>query len=591
MPMKQLTSRGLNVSALAIAAVAAWRLPNVYGLAENSALFAGSAVTLILLCGFYLLLKTAFQVTDARLNRAGYLLGGLFSLVTVVCADVRANNGFSAFQWLPFLYGALAAASFAAVYGGALVLLFQGMNRLAAREAGAESRFSQISGSWPAVFLFLLLCWTPVWLAFWPGALTADSVTQFYQYYDGEFSAHHPLLHTLLVGLCLTTGIDMDPEGCGTLGVALYSAVQMALLAAMLAWACRWLRRQGAPLWGRVCVTLLFGLLPFHGLWSFSCQKDILFSGLALLFLLELVDVWKDGFHALRSPWRVVRMTALTVLMLLLRHNGAYALALLLPFALAWAKGARIRLGALLLACMALAFGINAGLKALLEADDIDKVEMLSIPLQQMARTLQKDPDAAPEEERELLDSLYPDGMAEYYSPMLADPVKWASDYDLVDESVGDIIRLWARMGVEHLDTYVEAFLIQNMPYLLPGSPMLYYFDTDCRDLDLFPIEMESRLPALQALCLEYDQSLTFLGLPGVRLLSDTAFQIWLAMAGLALAACRKQKGYMTAFAFILAVWVTCLLGPVAIMRYLLVAFYGVPVLLCSMLAEARKPA
>ena len=115
MPMKQLTSRGLNVSALAIAAVAAWRLPNVYGLAENSALFAGSAVTLILLCGFYLLLKTAFQVTDARLNRAGYLLGGLFSLVTVVCADVRANNGFSAFQWLPFLYGALAAASFAAV--------------------------------------------------------------------------------------------------------------------------------------------------------------------------------------------------------------------------------------------------------------------------------------------------------------------------------------------------------------------------------------------------------------------------------------------------------------------------------------------
>ena len=41
--MKQLTSRQTNAAALAIAAVAAWRLPNGYGLAENDSLFAGSA--------------------------------------------------------------------------------------------------------------------------------------------------------------------------------------------------------------------------------------------------------------------------------------------------------------------------------------------------------------------------------------------------------------------------------------------------------------------------------------------------------------------------------------------------------------------
>ena len=67
--------------------------------------------------------------------------------------------------------------------------------------------------------------------------------------------------------------------------------------------------------------------------------------------------------------------------------------------------------------------------------------------------------------------------------------------------------------------------------------------------------------------------------------MSDAAFQIWLAMAGLALAVYRRQKGYMAAFTFILTVWFTCLIGPVAIMRYLLIAFYGVPVLLAGMLA------
>ena len=49
--MKQLTSRQTNATALAIAAVAAWRMPNGYGLTENDSLFAGSAITLILLAG------------------------------------------------------------------------------------------------------------------------------------------------------------------------------------------------------------------------------------------------------------------------------------------------------------------------------------------------------------------------------------------------------------------------------------------------------------------------------------------------------------------------------------------------------------
>lgn len=593
--MKQLTTRQTNAAALAIAAVAAWRLPNGYGLAENDSLFAGSAITLILLAGLYLLLKNAFQITDRRLNRTAYFLGGMFAVVTVVCADVRANNGFSAFRWLPFLYGVLAAASFTAVYGAALALLFQGMDRLSASPAKAESVFSKVLGNWAFAFALLLVCWLPVWLAFWPGIFVSDCVTQFYQYYNYDFSAHHPLLHTLLLGWCVTTGIDLDPDGFSALGVAIYSVVQMVLLAAMMAWALRWLRKHRAPLWSRVCVTLLFTLFPLYSTFSFSCQKDILFSGLGLLFLLELVDVWQDGFKALRSPWRVIRLTVITVLMLLMRNNGVYALALLLPFAVAWAKGVRVRLGALLLACMALYFGVNTGLKAALEAKDIDRVEMLSIPLQQMARTLQQNPDALPDDEaRELIDAIYPYGFEEYYLPSLADPVKWASDYDVVEERMGDILSLWARMLPANLKPYMEAFLIQNLPYLLPGSEMIYYLDSESRVSEMeetFPLVEQSRIPALKELYRQYDKTLTLLGLPGVRLLSDAAFQIWLAMAGLALAVYRRQKGYMAAFTFILTVWFTCLIGPVAILRYLLIAFYGVPVLLAGMLAKPEAPA
>ena len=51
--MKQLTNRQ-TAAALIIAAIAAWRLPNVYGLACDNSLFAGSVITLILLAGLFL---------------------------------------------------------------------------------------------------------------------------------------------------------------------------------------------------------------------------------------------------------------------------------------------------------------------------------------------------------------------------------------------------------------------------------------------------------------------------------------------------------------------------------------------------------
>lgn len=148
--MEKRTTQKSSIAALVIAAVAAWRLPNVFALSAGNTQFAGSAVTLVLLAGFCLLLRAAFQVRDRRMNRICYPLGGLFALVTVVGADIKANGSFSPFSWLPFLYGLLAVLAFAAVYGGALVLLFQRMNQLAQRPAGGErkacSAVSQAAG-------------------------------------------------------------------------------------------------------------------------------------------------------------------------------------------------------------------------------------------------------------------------------------------------------------------------------------------------------------------------------------------------------------------------------------------------------------
>ncbi|MBQ7868189.1 MAG: hypothetical protein IJ354_08590 [Clostridia bacterium] len=510
---------------------------------------------------------------DRRLTVCCAMLGALFSAVTVTGCELRKYGVFRAGCLLPgmAIFVLLGVLFFALAFA-----LFSLCDLQRAREFKPERLLSRISGNGFLIFLLLCACWIPVWLAFWPGNFSADSLTQFYSYYNEEPYAHHPLVHTALLGFCMMLGIDLHPEGYATWGLAIYCGVQLVLLAACIAYACWWMKRRRVPVWARLAVTLLFALCPFYTPWVFCAQKDVLFAALVTVFCLQLADLWKYGM----KPVRLIFFILIGVLMMLLRNNGVYALALLLPFGIWWAKGRRIRMGALLAVCMALYLAVNGLMISKMEATTGSKVEILSIPLQQIARTLRDDPAAIELDEDGVLETLYGENdLAGLYHAQIADPVKWAIDYDLLDENIPSLLKLWARMGVGHLKTYVEAFMVQNLPYILPYSDMLYNFDMTVHQIDYFPIEQNSLLPELNKIYMEYDKTLSFMGIPGTRLLSEPAFFVWLCVAGLAYALCRREYGLTAAFGMLLAVWFTCLLGPVAIMRYVLSLYYAVPVL------------
>ncbi len=496
-----------------------------------------------------------------------------FALMTVLGTQMRTAG---ALVW-PIWKRTLLFLVWLLVYGAALygVMHLNGRKR-----TEKDSRFSRIVSSWIVVFVLLVLCWLPAWLAFWPGSFSPDSITQFYAYYNEDHSAHHPLLHTLLLGFCMVLGIDASPEGYATGGLALYCGIQLVLTAGCVAAAVSWMRRRGVPLWVRLIITLFYMLNPFYAPWSFYSQKDVLFGVLVLLFCLQLADLWKFGM----KPLRVSCFVVIAVLMMLMRNNGIYALALLLPFAIWWMKGRRIRVAALLAGCMALYLAANAGLMYALDASEGSKVEILSVPLQQIARTLRENPQARELDEEGVLDTLFGEAdIIRLYDERIADPLKWNVDYEALDENIPALLKLWFRMGVRNADTYVEAFVAQNLPYLLPYSEMFQTFDFGIQQPEWFPIEETSWLPGLREAYETYEETLVFQGVPGTHLLCDPAVYVWLCIGGFALAFLRRNRGLMTAFGFLITVWLTCLLGPVAIMRYLLGVYYTVPVLLGSL--------
>lgn len=533
-----------------------------------------SAVGIALFAALALALFRALGRADRRRNAISYGLGLLLAAFLVAGRRLSVSGGFTAATFGDWLGVLAALGGYGAALGGMLTLLYGWMAR------PRPTRGRDLLGRFPAVFGLLAVCWIPAWLALWPGTLRYDAPTQLYTYLDWQLTAHHPLLHTLLLGWCMDVGMSYGGAGHG---LALYCGLQLALMALMLAWACRWMARHGAPFGARLGVVILFALLPLYPLFGISATKDVLFGGLFMLTVLQIYDLAREP-SALQSPWRILGFGLTGVLMCLMRNNGFYALALAAPFvALMTVRGRRLRALFLCWVTAGASLLANAGLMAALDAQPGDAVETLSIPLQQMARVSAM--DGLSEEEAALLGEIYPVDPGLAYDPQIADPVKWAMTYDAFYADPARYLALWLRMGLEHPARYLEAFLVQNLPYFYPGAPMRYNVVLGVESTEMYPLASQPLLPGLTALYQRYDETLEAYGLSGTYLLSDPAAQVWLCLAALGFALWRRRRGLAAACALLLALWVTCLLGPVAILRYMLGFFYAMPVLAAVSLA------
>ena len=111
----------------------------------------------------------------------------------------------------------------------------------------------------------MLLGWLPYFLAFYPGVLSSDSISQVQQIMDLlPSSNHHPWIHTQLIGLCYQVGVNLfgTPNG----GVAVYSVVSMIILAISFGAICTWQYKVGLSRRVRILSIIFLALGPFNGM-------------------------------------------------------------------------------------------------------------------------------------------------------------------------------------------------------------------------------------------------------------------------------------------------------------------------------------
>ncbi|WWR16456.1 DUF6020 family protein [Lachnospiraceae bacterium JLR.KK008] len=324
-------------------------------------------------------------------------------------------------------------------------------------------------------FFFCLLCWLPYLATNYPGVMTVDSLNQYGQIIGAlPMSNHHPWVHTQLIRLFYEIGIVLTKNPLTGLG--LYTLFQMAVMAGIFAYLIDLFVRLCIK--KRLCLIVIafYALLPYNAIYMITMWKDILFSGMTLLFSVVLL---RFLIHSRQEAFPLTRRTYLLYLLsglglCLLRSNGFCAFLLTVPFLLLcfrrqWKRHLLLNLLILLPVLL-----IKGPLMNACHVASPDFVESLSIPIQLAARVYvdQEETDPADDEmwNRIVDTSRIPETYESFCSDHMKNLIR-QGDQAYLEAHKADYLKLWVSFGRKHPGAYVRGYIDATKGYWYPDVP------------------------------------------------------------------------------------------------------------------------
>lgn len=455
--------------------------------------------------------------------------------------------------------------------------------------------------------LLLLLAWLPVYLAYYPGICAYDAPVQTGQIMEHYYFDHHPIVHTLFLQGMLWLGNHIF--GSVNAGMALYTAVQMLLLAGSMAYGMLVLHRRKIAAGWQLTIQILGMFFPFHWYMSVSMTKDTVFSGFLLLQLVCLTDLLWEDRNSWRPGIRDLFYALGTVGMILFRNNGKYAMIVLLAFAFlmfCFGKKARKLWGRLLVvsgAAVCVGLFVLSAVFSATHAEQGDRREMLSMPIQQLSRcmiyhggigVLAEDDGTMDAADKALINDFILDEAYRDYDPGIADPVKRHTNTYVVRYRSGEFIRVYLHLLGNYPGDMINAALATNAGFLSPfdtthadvnrveGRAGLSYVQTRWEEdtLNGRGIYKDSKWPWLFDRLENWAENNSYLRIPVLKYLFVPGSYLWLYLALAAVLVIADRKRFCLPLAIVAGYYGTMLLGPTVQMRYVYPVMLALPYLL-----------
>ncbi len=591
----------LSTVAFLLATAGTLCFPQVLNLKENTIGFTNSifAVFVWLLCLYAV--NRSLQTIDLH-NRRGWtiagILSGLFTAAMLfgVRLDAVGNVNFKDWKlWvsLPVLtcLFTVLVRKFWDFLGG-----MEGRkNRLAKhiRMPEAPQRAAKYANLF--TFIFMIVCWLPVLLAVYPGFFVYDAQDEWLQVASRNFNTHHPLVHVLMLGgiICAVHKVTDSYN----LGIACYMVVQMMIVSGAFTYLLSFMRQRKVSRGVRLLSLLYFAFFPVIVMFTLCSAKDALFTVALLLLLLALLDMGSEEQQFFTSNRKMLFFVLSAVAMMLFRKNGVYAFAVMVPILLVYHKQNLKKTGLLIGMIFLAYFVINTGLTVAFHATGGENQEILTVPIQQLARTYKFNREAFEQEDIDTLHEILPEEALVLYNPKLSDPVKVRFQNEVFAADKSKYAGLWLRIGLKKPLSYINAWLVNSYGFWYPDTVIDVYsgntvFTFTYGESSYFGYEVEepgfrdSKIPwldeAYRKLALEISQE----KIPIYSMLYSPGGIFWCIAFVFAYMLYRRKYNIVIPYMMVLTVWLTVLLGPTYLPRYVLIFWYGLPLFAAMLLEE-----
>lgn len=325
-------------------------------------------------------------------------------------------------------------------------------------------------------FSFLLINLIHLFLVEYPGNITEDPFTQISEMVSGSYSNFNTFWHTMFFQAVLSLGYGLFSDF--NAAIATFCVLQVVVLAFAFTYCLDTMLKWGVPKYFLIASYIMFAFLPYHIALSITVWKDVLFAAGCVLLLSSWLRILKCPGNKPILHYFVFICGSL--LFLMARANGwiIYLISFLFAFIF---SGTNKKLIAVM-GCLAVFgwFMLNPAL-SLLGIPSGDRVESLSIPIQQVSRVI-ADGHSLSEEDEVLLSKVMDlEEVPALYTNWLSDPMKEeirSKDLAYFGNHLSDYAKLWVRLGIQHPWEYLKAWIDQTRGYWNGGYDYFLYSET-----------------------------------------------------------------------------------------------------------------
>lgn len=513
--------------------------------------------------------------------------GCLIGLFITVGYVVKHEKGFVfSWAWLGMSVFACAIAVAATVM---LFTLWDRCNSKASVAPASEKEYLPnrlVKKSWVYFFIMtgvLLVFWMPVLLALYPGIYAYDASWQYDMYCMGAVSEHHPVIHTYIVGWIIDT--VYTKTGMFNKAILVYTIWQELVMAVGCGFIFYELHRRKSRTWMHVLALAFFCLYPPFVIFVFTSTKDSLFAIAVADLTFLLLGMFEDAKAFWNKRANRVLFVVFALEVIILRNNSVYAVILTLPFIIVFmlrAKETRVKALRTLAITVVLFLLYKYPFTNAVTVEGVSKAEMLSVPCQQIMRVYYYHGDELAVEDKDLVDELFNrKKWYNYFNPYIADASKGSLTEEAVNERFDEFKALWLKWFKKYPGEYVDSFLENTYGFWYPWPTyVLQSFGGEgYTTLSVTgPGEPNTKIPALLDFYKLFENSDIVMGNGWISWLFAPATFFYIAMVVAFYMLKSKKKAHGIPFVYLGLLWLTYLLGPVAMVRYALYLYALVPV-------------